>query len=261
MMAGPETVVQGGIVAVYLVAVLLIAMNNRLLWAGRTGVWLAAGGFFAHLGLLLWRWQAIGQIPIVTRYEDLTVDALVMVGVYLIVQWRLPQLRPAGTMVLTIAAAAVLWALFYSRGPIFMSLSLRTNWLIIHAQLNSFAIALGTLAAAVSLMLAKKDCPPELPALAGKLTAWAFFLWMAMVAAGSYWANLAWGRYWGWDPIESWSLATVFAYAFAQHLRLKPSWRRERWVALALFPYAMMLFTTYGLLLVRRSIHGQYLFQ
>ncbi|PWB53747.1 MAG: hypothetical protein C3F18_07105 [Nitrosomonadales bacterium] len=251
---------QGGIAALYLAAV-------ALLWPGkvrleRPAIVLAALGFALHFGLLVWRWHDIGQIPIVTRYEDLTVDSLMIAGLYLAVQWRLPELRPAGALALSVAGLGVAWALLHSRGAFPMDPSLRTSWLIIHAQLNSFAIGAGTLAAGVHLAwLAGRINGPDAPALAGRLADWAFFLWMAMVMAGSYWASLAWGRYWGWDPIESWSFATLMAYAFVLHLRHKAAWRGKHWAALALLPYAMMLFTTYGLLLVRRSIHGQYLFQ
>lgn len=254
------TLFQGGIAALYLAAVALLwPQQDRL---ERPAIVLATLGLALHLGLMAWRWHDIGQIPIVTRYEDLTVDSLMIVGLYLAVQWRLPELRQAGLVALTMAGAGVLWALFHSRGAFPMDPSLRTNWLIIHAQLNSLAIAAGTLAAAVHVgWLTGRISGPDTPALAGRLADWAFLFWAAMVAAGSYWASLAWGRYWGWDPIESWSFATLMAYAFVLHLRHKPAWRGKRWALVALVPYAMMLFTTYGLLLVRRSIHGQYLFQ
>jgi ABC-type transport system involved in cytochrome c biogenesis permease subunit len=223
---------------------------------------LAAVGLVLHLGLLAWRWRAIGQIPIVTRYEDLTVDSLMIVVLYLVVQWRLPELRQAGALAMAVAGAGVGWALFHSQGGFPMDPSLRTNWLVIHAQLNSLAVAAGSLAAAVQAgWLAGRITGPDIPALAGRLFAWAFFLWAAMVAAGSYWASLAWGRFWAWDPIESWSLATLSAYAFVLHWRARGSGREKPWAFAALLPYAMMLFTTYGLLLVMRSIHGQYLFQ
>lgn len=257
-----ESIVHGMVGALYLASAVLLALGGRMRRAELAGVLLAACGFALHFGLLAYRWRIIGQIPIVTRYEDLTVDALAIVGVFLAAQWRLPLLRPAGILALPLASAGTLSALLYTRGHFPFSPSLRTNWMIIHAQLNSFAIGVATLAAAACLMLAlQKRSAPELPALAGRLTGWAFFLWAAMVAAGSYWASLAWGRYWGWDPIECWSLATLMAYAFVLHLRHKPAWRGKEWAALALLPYAMMLFTTYGLLLVMSSIHGQYLFQ
>jgi len=254
------TFFQGAIVVFYLLAVVLLWFQQARL--GRLSIVLATSGFTLHLGLLALRWNDVGQIPIVTRYEDLTVDSLMIVGLYLAVQWRLPELRQAGLTALTVAGAGVLWALFYSQGSFPMDPSLRTNWLIVHAQLNSLAIGTGTLAVGVQLAwLAGRITSSDTAVLAGRLVSWAFFLWAAMVAAGSYWASLAWGRYWGWDPIESWSFATLMAYAFVIHLRHKPAWQGKRWAALALLPYAMMLFTTYGLLLVRHSIHGQYLFQ
>ena len=254
----PDIFAQSAIAALYLVATLLLYARIGRSYA----IPLALLGLLLHLVLLGVRWKNLGQIPIVTRYEDFTVDALAVVGVYLAAQWRLPQLRVAGLTALPLAAAGVLAALLYGRGGYHMSPSLRTNWLVAHAELNSLAIGAGTLAAGLVIARMVSTRPDrELDILAGRLTAWAFFLWGSMVAAGSYWASLAWGRYWGWDPIESWSLATLLAYAFVLHLRHKPSFRIQTWMGMALLPYAMMLFTTYGLLMLMRSIHGQYLFQ
>ena len=139
--------VQGGIAALYLAAVILLwSRQDRL---ARPAIALAALGFAIHFGLLAWRWHDIGQIPIVTRYEDLTVDSLMIVGLYLAVQWRLPELRQAGLLALSMAGLGLTWALFHNRDVFPMGPALRTNWLIIHAQLNSLAIGAGTLAAGV----------------------------------------------------------------------------------------------------------------
>jgi ABC-type transport system involved in cytochrome c biogenesis permease subunit len=247
---------QWGVVACYLLALGLLCMGRRWQQAGSVAVGLVLVGFLVHLLILNLRWWEFGQLPIVTRYEDMTMDALMVVGAYLLAQWRLPWLRPAGLLVLPIAAIGVGGALWYNLGSFPWSPALRTNWLIVHAELNSLAIGVATLAAAASLVARDPDQFRQL----GRLLGWAFFLWAAMVAAGSYWASLAWGRYWGWDPIESWSLGTLLAYAFVLHLRLKPRWQGRIGSLLALIPYVMMLFTTYGLLLIRGSIHGSYLF-
>ncbi|HEC17006.1 MAG TPA: hypothetical protein ENI99_10635 [Sedimenticola sp.] len=247
---------QGAAAAAYLGAAGLLGAGSRRRRLAAAGVVLAAGGFCVHLFVLVWRWLEIGKLPIVTRYEDMTVDALAVAGVYLLAQWRRPLLRPAGIGVLPLAAAALSAALWYNLGSFPWTPALRTNWLVIHSQLNSLAIGIATLTAAASL-LPQGD---EKTRIVGRLLAWTFFLWTAMVAAGSYWASLAWGRYWGWDPIESWSLVTLLGYAFVLHLRLKPAWRGRGGDLLGLVPYAMMLFTTYGLLLVMRSVHGRYLF-
>lgn len=256
----PDMLAQFAVALLYLSAAILLLPS----WRGRGGaIPLASAGLLLHLILLVVRWKSMGQIPIVTRYEDLTVDALAVVGVYLAVQWRLPRLRVAGMTALPLAAVGVLAALLYGRGGYPMSPALRTNWLIAHAELNSLAIGVGTLAAGtIAAWLCRRSPDRELALLAGRLTAWAFFFWGAMVAAGSYWASLAWGRYWGWDPIESWSMGTLLAYAFVLHLRVRPGFLSHKWAATALLlPYVMMLFTTYGLLMVMSSIHGQYLFQ
>lgn len=42
---------------------------------------------------------------------------------------------------------------------------------------------------------------------------------------GGVWANESWGRYWGWDPKETWSLITIFVYAFITHMRLIPGFK------------------------------------
>lgn len=262
-MTEAEVFVQGCVAALYLFAAMLmlgsLGARDRL---DRLAVAIALVGVILHVILFGVRWNEIGQVPIVTRYEDMTVDSLLIAVIYLFARWHLPQLRPAGAFVFFLAAIGVAFALAYSRSHLPMGPSLRTNWLIIHAQLNSFALGVGTLAAGVQLAwVFGKASGADIEALAGRILAWAFFLWAAMVAAGSYWASLAWGRYWGWDPIESWSLATVLAYAFVLHLRQKRAWRGKRGAVVALLPYFMMVFTTYGLLLVRGSVHAKYLFR
>lgn len=247
---------QWGVVACYLAAFAILLVMHRWQRLSTVAMGLVFVGFLIHLLILNLRWWEFGQLPIVTRYEDMTMDALMVVGAYLLAQWRIPWLRRAGLWVLPIAVIGVGGALWYNLGSFPWSPALRTNWLIIHAELNSLAIGAATLAAAASLVARDEGQLQQL----GRLLGWTFLLWAAMVAAGSYWASLAWGRYWGWDPIESWSLGTLLAYAFLLHLRLKPRWQGRAGALLGLIPYVMMLFTTYGLLLVRGSIHGSYLF-
>jgi len=192
----------------------------------------------------------------VTRYEDLTLDALVLVLLFVVLQWRHPVLRRPGAAALLLAAIGTLAALGYSQTHYPWGPALRTVWLVVHAQLNSIAIAVATLAAALALFGREEGRK-----LCVQLLWWSLWIWTAMIAAGAYWAHLAWGRFWGWDPIESWALATALAYAAVLHLMLRPKWRKGGGCRLALLPYAAMLFTTYGLLWVRGSMHNQYLFQ
>ncbi len=252
------------VAAIYLLAAgLLAACNRRLvvcnhrLLMERVATGLVSFGLLLHVAIVLVRGLDSGQIPVVTRYENFTVDALFMVSVWLLAQWRWPQLRPTGVLVLPFAAFVVIAALTYSLGVFPMSPALRTNWLIIHASLNSLAVGFATLTLAAGLKL-KRDSKY----LVGRLMSWTFLFWCAMVAAGSYWASIAWGRFWGWDPIECWSLGTIFIYTFVLHLRMRPRWcEGYRGALVGVLPFGFMMFTTYGLVFVMRSAHGQYLFQ
>ncbi len=252
-----DLLLQWMIAAIYASAGLLLIAGRYRPKIEPVAVGVAVLGLLLHLGMVLVRGLDSGQIPIVTRYENFTVDALFMAGTYVLAQWRWPRLRQAGIFVLLFAAFGVVAALTYSRGVFPMSPALRTNWLVIHATLNSFAVGFAVVALAAGLMA--KRCGDE---VVGRLLGWTFFYWSAMVAAGSYWASIAWGRFWAWDPIECWSLATMLMYGYMLHLRFRPQWRTGlRNVSLGLLAFGMMMFTTYGLVFVMRSAHGQYVFQ
>ena len=249
------TMAPAGIAIIYLLAAVLL--SGRWQKMDVVAVVLILVGCALHLFILQQRWLEFGRLPIVTRYENISVDSLAVVGIYLLAQWRLPQLRVSGVFILPVAAIGLIASLWYNQGSFPLTPALRTNWLVIHATLNSLAVGAGTLAAAVIVVPSTVH-----PVLKGRLLAWVFLLWSAMIAAGSYWASLSWGRYWGWDPIESWALATALVYGFLLHLRLKPAWRtREGRILFGLFPFTILMFTTYGLLMVRQSAHSQYLFQ
>ena len=85
-----------------------------------------------------------------------------------------------------------------------------------------------------------------------------FVFWTTTIGAGAIWANQSWGRYWGWDPIESWSLVTWLAYAILLHARLffKLSPRGVAWGTLACF--ALSVLTVLIFPFVFPSMHSAY---
>ena len=73
------------------------------------------------------------------------------------------------------------------------------------------------------------------------------FLFLSVgIITGAVWANSAWGRYWGWDPKETWSLITWFVYATLLHARLMRGWHGKRIAYLSLVGFAAVLFTYFG---------------
>jgi cytochrome c-type biogenesis protein CcsB len=73
------------------------------------------------------------------------------------------------------------------------------------------------------------------------------FLFLSVgIITGAVWANSAWGRYWGWDPKETWSLITWFVYATLLHARLMRGWHGKRIAFLSMLGFAAVLFTYFG---------------
>jgi cytochrome c-type biogenesis protein CcsB len=93
--------------------------------------------------------------------------------------------------------------------------------------------------------------PSRLPAaatldrVAYRVNAFAFPVWTFAVMAGAVWAEAAWGRYWGWDPKETWSFITWVIYAGYLHARATSGWRGRGAAAIALVGFASLLVTYY----------------
>ncbi len=67
------------------------------------------------------------------------------------------------------------------------------------------------------------------------------------IVTGSVWAEAAWGRYWGWDPKETWSLITWITYAIYLHARMVRGWHGKRSAIIAIVSFAAVLFTYFGI--------------
>ena len=92
--------------------------------------------------------------------------------------------------------------------------------------------------------------------LAYRFHAFAFPLWTFTVAAGAIWAEYAWGRYWGWDPKETWALVTWVIYACYLHARSTAGWRGRRAAVIALIGLASFWFNFIGINLLVAGLHS-----
>lgn len=73
------------------------------------------------------------------------------------------------------------------------------------------------------------------------------FLFLSIgIITGAVWANSAWGRYWGWDPKEVWSLITWLVYAILLHARMTRGWHGKRIAYLSMIGFAAVIFTYFG---------------
>jgi ABC-type transport system involved in cytochrome c biogenesis permease subunit len=94
--------------------------------------------------------------------------------------------------------------------------------------------------------------------LSAKLIAFGFVADTVMIASGAIWAHGLWGRYWAWDPIETWSLVSWLTYAVYLHVRFTLGWTGSRAAWLALGAAAMIVVTFFGIGVVS-NVHTQLL--
>jgi cytochrome c-type biogenesis protein CcsB len=138
--------------------------------------------------------------------------------------------------------------------------ALKSNWLIAHVMTcfvgyAAFAIAFGLsgmyllkgrqTGASGSLLSHLPDAG-VLDELNHQMVMFGFLFLTVGIITGAVWANSAWGRYWGWDPKETWSLITWFVYATVLHARLMRGWHGKRIAFLSIAGFIAVLFTYFG---------------
>ncbi|MCM1150417.1 MAG: cytochrome c biogenesis protein CcsA [Alistipes sp.] len=85
----------------------------------------------------------------------------------------------------------------------------------------------------------------------------AVFLLAAGIFVGAVWANVSWGRYWGWDPKEVWALVTLLAYAAALHTESLPRFRQPLFFhAFCAAAFLTVLITYFGVNFLLGGMHA-----
>lgn len=215
-------------------------------------------GFILLLAGVIARGVSAKHVPWGNMYEFSITGALAFTGAYL-VALRKNDLRWLGLFVslgvlLTLGTAITL--LYRNSAPLVPAL--KSTWLVIHviaAIISGGVFLLANIIAASYLYLEKMERTggranwakrlPQLDVLdqlSYRLVAFVFPLWTFAVIAGAIWAESAWGRYWGWDPKETWAFITWVAYAAYLHARVTIGWKGRRAAWLCLFAGSTFLF-------------------
>jgi cytochrome c-type biogenesis protein CcsB len=98
--------------------------------------------------------------------------------------------------------------------------------------------------------------PAVLDRLSYRSVLFGFPVWTFGVMAGAIWADHAWGRYWGWDPKETWSFITWVVYAMFLHARATAGWRGRRAGWIQLTGFACLMFNVIGVNLFIAGLHS-----
>ncbi|MDZ7582957.1 MAG: c-type cytochrome biogenesis protein CcsB [Deltaproteobacteria bacterium] len=237
------TFIYGLAASLYLAA--WVFQKKRL---GRVATWMTLCGIAGNCAGFALRWaesyrMGFGRVPLSNLYESLVFFALMIAALYLIVEQKYGQ-RTIGAFAMPGAFFAMAYASLSPNvsdriQPLLPAL--KSNWLTVHVMTcfigyAAFAIAFGLglmyVIASEKLKQDKGSLSQRLPdrgildELTHQMVMFGFLFLSAGIITGAVWANAAWGRYWGWDPKETWSLITWFVYASLLHARLMRGWRR-----------------------------------
>ena len=205
----------------------------------------------------------IGHAPFSNLYESLIFFSWTITLLYLIVEWRTKN-RTLGAFVMPLAFLAMAYASF---SPNIASRiqplvpALKSNWLITHVITCFFAYAAFGISFGLSLMYFLKRLDNDkknstflkliprkgiLDDLNYQMVAIGFLMLTLGIITGSVWAYSAWGRYWGWDPKETWSLITWFIYAAVLHSRMVRGWTGKKIAIMSIIGFFCVLITYFG---------------
>lgn len=217
-------------------------------------------------------WYRAGHAPYISRLEVVTSTVWLVVVLFLLVQRWTPELTAAGAFLLPVSTLALGFVGTAATPTVGAPpLSFATVWLGIHVVFTQLFVGCALIASgqaflrlsglAVSPGAQTMRVPQGRAAddLIYRFSTAGFFFLTIMILAGSIWANHAWGRYWGWDPIEVWSLICWLIYALELHLIRTLGWRGKRLAWLSLAALVVALFSMFGVVLVYPSIHGSYM--
>jgi len=220
---------------------------------------------------ILARYQLAGHTPITSQHEAVVFFAWATTWAYLSFRWRYSVKNFGAFVSLLIFLLLVLSALS-SREVSQLLPALQSWWLPVHAGVSLLAYGFLSLAFCGGLMylLQERELKskrfgyffqrlPSLDALdqlnSHCLTAGFVFLTLGIIT-GSIWAKQAWGTYWQWDPKETWSLVTWFIYLLQIHQRFTVGWRGKRASVMAIFGFAAVVFTLWGVTYLLGGVHS-----
>ncbi|GGY04838.1 c-type cytochrome biogenesis protein CcsB [Streptomyces djakartensis] len=238
---------------------------------GRIAVSLTVLAFLVESGGVLARALSVERAPWGNMYEFNITFSTVAVGVYLLLLALRKNVRWLGLFLITTVlldlglAVTVLYTASDQLVP-----ALHSYWLYIHVSTAIFCGAVFYVGAVSTVLYLFKDSYENKLATGGRpgtfatsvlerlpssasldkfsyrVNAAVFPLWTFTIIAGAIWAGDAWGRYWGWDPKETWSFITWVAYAGYLHARATAGWKGRKAAYLALLAFGCWLFNYYG---------------
>jgi cytochrome c-type biogenesis protein CcsB len=234
-------------------------------------------GAVAHLLGVIIRGLAVHRVPWGDMYEF--VIALTCVAVIfflgLMIRYKAYYLGLFVMAAVVIALGLAQTVIYTAAGPLVPAL--QSYWLAIHV--TAMTVATGTYFVAAVLavvylfagrharlvaagragsegIMRRLPGPEVLDRLAYRTVMFAFPVWTFGIIAGAIWADQAWGRYWGWDPTETWAFITWVVYACFLHARATAGWRGWKAQVIQLAGFGCLIFNLIGVSLFVTGLHS-----
>lgn len=261
-----------GMVSVFLLVFVIIQIFLNKKWIRyliRFLIGLTILLFLAHVAGLLSRWYISGNAPWSNAYESIIYVAFATM-LFGLLFGRKSSLTIAATTFLT----AIILAFAHQNwlDPEIANLQpvLNSWWLLVHVSIivaSYGPFALGMILGIVALFLMifttkknKKKMDLNIKEIT-TINEMALTIGLIMLTIGNFlggmWANESWGRYWGWDPKETWALISIMIYAFVLHMRLIPGLRGKYTFNLwSIIAFGSIMMTYFGVNFYLSGLHS-----
>jgi cytochrome c-type biogenesis protein CcsB len=239
---------------------------------------LTGAGLLTHAAVVVTRGLAANRLPWGNMYEFTTVVVLVAVVAYTVLAVRGPELRHIGVFIMgpvVVSMALIRLVLYVPAEPLVAAL--RSWWLGVHVTTATLGFGIFFVSGIVSvlyLVVSRReqrvaagatlspsllDRLPSAAALdrtAHRTAVFGFPIWTFAVIAGAIWAESAWGRFWGWDPKETWAFIAWVVYAAYLHARTTSGWRGRPSAWVNVVGLAVMVFNLLYVNFVSTGLHS-----
>ncbi len=236
----------------------------------RIGLAFVSIGFVSHTLALFTRYLEAGYTPVTNLHESLSFFAWMIIGVLLLTYLKY-NVKVLGAFLTPIALIFMLFALALPKEILPLAPVLRSYWHPFHVIFAFLGNAIFTVTFCCGILYLIQEhllkskrvgaISKRLPSLKVlddlnyRSLTFGFPMLTLGIITGAVWADYAWGRYWGWDPKETWSLITWFLYAALLHQRLTVGWRGKKAAIMAIVGFFAVLFTFLGVNLLLPGLH------
>ena len=253
-----------GYTAVFIMYLIVTVFKKDRLENKTWGVFIIS--FIFQTASIAWRWYVSGRIPVMVSYEHYQLGSwfvalsTILGGIF----YRKMRIVSMGSTLVILLMLAVGMNTYSEMDP--LRPPFRSNWIFIHIGFAWFAWGCFVVASVLGIAYLLKGPGKEegrvmrkfpsreiMDDLMVKMILFGFICQGLMVAAGAVWAHQLWGRYWGWDPVETWSLVCWLVYGLVLHFRLMMGWKGAKMAIMVILSLSTAIIYFWGIGFVPES--------